>query len=193
MVRKNRGWHPKGYFHIIVRGNNRQNIFNSKEDFQEYFKVLNYVNDRSPFELYAYCIMTNHAHLLMRSRLVPLGEIMAPINKRYSDYFRKKYNYVGQIYQNRYFSKEIIDSQGLLDVGAYIHRNPIETTIPMVSKMELYPYSSYQYYYDSHHRHSPHPFLKLSLLLSLLPVGTEKTAARYAKYCVDYQEERIDN
>lgn len=193
MARQERGWHPKGYFHIIIRGNNRQNIFNSKEDFHEYFRVLNYVNDRKPFVLYAYCIMTNHVHLLMRSHLVPLGQIMAIVNKRYSDYYRKKYNYVGQIYQNRYFSKEIVDPKGLLDVGAYIHRNPIETTKPMVQCMEQYPYSSYQYYYSDNHMNSPHAFLQLRLLPSLLPVGTEKTTIEYAKYCADYREEEIDN
>ncbi|WP_353056501.1 transposase [Sporosarcina luteola] len=56
----------------MVRGNNRQNIFNNEQDMNEYFRILNFVYGKYPFELYAYCIMSNHVHLLIRSRLVPL-------------------------------------------------------------------------------------------------------------------------
>src|SRR4051794_10669059 len=109
MVRRKRNWHPNGYFHIIVRGNNRQNIFNGRKDVNEYFRILNFVYFKFPYELYAYCIMTNHVHFLLKSPIVPLGKLMAPINRRYSDYYRKKHNYTGQIYENRYYSKEIAD------------------------------------------------------------------------------------
>ncbi|MEK5067158.1 transposase [Sporosarcina sp. FSL K6-1508] len=185
MSRRDRGWHPKGYFHVIIRGNNRQNIFNSQQDIDEYFRILNFVNDKYPFEIYAYCIMTNHVHFLIRSRIVPLGKLMAPLNRRYSDYYRKKHNYFGQIYQNRFYSKEVSDRMGLLNVGAYIHRNPIETTKPMVTALEHYPYSSYPYYFQ--HKQNPYKFLQLALLPSLLPEGREKTAAEYAKYCLEYR------
>ncbi|MDN4605910.1 transposase [Sporosarcina highlanderae] len=187
MANKKRDWHPNGFYHIIVRGNNRQNIFNTERDMYEYFRNLNFVNGKYPFELFAYCIMSNHVHLLIRSRLVPLGKIMMRLNRRYSDYYRKKYNYVGQIYQNRYYSKEIVDSIGLLNVGSYIHRNPIETKEPMVNSMEHYRYSSYQYYF--YEQNSPHAFLNLKLLPSLLPVGWEKTGREYARYCRERGEE----
>lgn len=183
LARPRRNWHPKGVYHIIVRGNNRQNIFCGKEDMNEYFRTLNFVYDKYPFELYAYCVMSNHVHLLMRSRHVPLGEIMGPLNKRYSDYYRKKHRYVGQIYQNRYYSKEIDDPQGLLYVSAYIHRNPIETKQPMVEAMEHYPYSSYRYYY--YDQKSPYPFLDMYLLPSLLPPDRERTAQEYARFCLE--------
>ncbi|MFS0576672.1 transposase [Sporosarcina sp. 179-K 3D1 HS] len=188
MARKRRAWHPKGYYHIIVRGNNRQNIFRNHEDVNEYFRVMDFVNGKFPFELYAYCIMTNHAHLLLRSPIVPLGKLMAPLNRRYSDYCRKRHGYVGQIYQNRYFSKEVIDATGLLQVSSYIHRNPIETKQPMVRSMELYPHSSYKYYF--HERQSPYPYLIINLLPSLLPPGWERTPQGYAKYC---RESRAGN
>lgn len=188
MARRKRNWHPNGYFHVIIRGNNRQNIFRGKQDVDEYFRILNFVNDKYPFELFAYCLMTNHAHFLIRSRLIPLGKLMAPLNKRYSDYYRKKYNYVGQIYQNRYYSKEILDTTGLLNVSAYIHRNPIETKKPMVEQLEHYPYSSYPYYFHGKKECPSNPFIQLQLLPSLLPAGIEKTAAEYVKYCMNCRE-----
>lgn len=49
MVRRKRNWHPKGYYHIIMRGNNRQNIFNGEQDVKEYYRILNFVFDKYPF------------------------------------------------------------------------------------------------------------------------------------------------
>jgi len=186
MVRRNRNWHPNGFYHVIMRGNNRQNIFNGEGDVKEYFRILNYVYFKYPFELYAYCIMTNHVHFLLKSPIVPLGKLMTPINRRYSDYYRKKHNYTGQIYENRYYSKEVIDPNSLLNVSAYIHRNPIETKTPMVEVMEHYPYSSYHNYF--YNTQSPHPFINLELLPSFLPIGSDKTKKAYAAYCVEYEE-----
>ncbi len=184
MVRRKRNWHPNGFYHIIVRGNNRQNIFRGDQDVNEYYRILNYVFDKYPFDIFAYCIMTNHLHFLLKSPNVPIGKLMMPINRRYSDYYRKKHNYTGQIYENRYYSKEILDPTGLLHVSSYIHRNPIETKNPMVQSLEHYPYSSYPYYF--HNRKSPHPFLNLDLLPSLLPTSREKSPTEYSRYCIEY-------
>jgi len=108
----------------------------------------------------------NHIHLLIQSPDVPLHNIMTPLNRRYSDYYRKKHNYTGQIYENRYFSKEILDLTGLLHVSRYIHRNPIETKTPMVEALEQYGYSSYPSYF--HNTRSAYPFL-LQLDSNLVP------------------------
>lgn len=189
MGRPKRVWHPKGFYHITMRGNNRQNIFNEKADVQEYYRILSYVDTIYPFELYAYCIMSNHLHLLLCSRFAPLGILMNRINKRYSDYYRFKYNYTGQLYERRYYSKEVFDSTGLLHVSSYIHANPIETKNPMVASLENYPYSSYPYYY--HNLKSNYPFLQLQLLPSILPAGIDKTATAYAKFCIDHRKEQL--
>ena len=144
-----------------------------------------YVYGKYPFEIFAYCIMDNHNHLLLRSHEVPLGTLMAILNKRYSDYFRKKHNYTGQIYENRYYSKEVSAPTGLLNVSAYIHRNPIETKLPMVQSMEHYYYSSYKYYH--HNTQSPYPFLNLRLLPDLMQVGNHEKLKTYTQYCIQYK------
>ncbi|TRM10648.1 transposase [Lentibacillus cibarius] len=176
MGRPRRDWHANGYYHITMRGNNRQNIFTDHMDVNEYYRILTSVYGKFPFEVHAYCIMTNHVHLLLRSPHVSLGILMAQINKRYSDYYRRRHDFVGQIYQNRYYSKEVPLPTGMLQVSAYIHRNPIETNVPMVSQLQLYPYSSFPLYY--YQRKSPHPFVRLDVLPSLVPAGTE-----YATWC----------
>jgi len=183
MGRRKRSWHPNGFYHITMRGNNRQNIFNDKIDISEYYRILTDTYYRYTFEVHAYCIMTNHVHLLIRSPQVHLGTLMRNINKRYSDYYRKRHNYVGQIYQNRYFSEEIRDSTGLLKVSAYIHLNPVETKIPIVNRLEDYPYSSYPIYY--YNKSPAFPFIRLDLLPQFLPKNTNQTKQAYIKWCLE--------
>lgn len=110
--------------------------------------------------------MSNHFHLLIRSE-DDLGKIMARINRRYRDYYSKRYRHVGRIYQRRYYAKMIDDSKVLLIVSHYIHRNPIETRIPMVSQLFSYPHSSYPKYNET--SPSTLPFLETEFLPTLLP------------------------
>ena len=128
--------------------------------------------------------MTNHVHLLLSSPEVHLGILMRNINKRYSDYYRKRHNYIGQIYQNRYFSKEIPASIKLLSTSAYIHLNPIETKTPMVNKLQDYPYSSYPAYF--YNKPNAYPFIRLDLLPSFL----NQTKPSYAKWCLKQKEKQ---
>lgn len=191
MARPRRSWHADGYYHVTVRGNNRQNIFYHDRDVNEYFRILDYTYQKYHFQMFAYCIMSNHVHFLLSSPIVHLSKIMAIINKRYSDYFRTKYHYTGQIYENRYFSEELTHPVSLLNVGAYIHRNPIETKTPLVTAMEQYAYSSYKFYYNN--LKSPYPFLCLNSLPKLLPNKRGRTPYQYALYCLEYNnKEKLD-
>ena len=187
MARPRREWDAKMFDHIVMRGNNRQNIFRNDADIAEFFRILHYVYEKYPFIIVAFCIMTNHYHLLIRSPEVPPGKIMAILNRRYTDYYKKKYRYSGFLYDSRYFAKMMTSTNDLLVVSRYIHRNPIETKVPMVDRLERYKYSSYPYYYTS--TESPYPFLNLDLLPSLLPPSYEKTAQGYCAYC---EAEEVD-
>ena len=189
MARTKREWNPRMFNHVVMRGNNRQDIFKDKADVAEFFRVLHYSYMKHPFTLSAYCIMTNHYHLLIRSPEAPLGKVMALINRRYSDYYKKKYNYSGYLYGSRYFAQKAESPTSILTISRYIHRNPIETTIPMVNRMEEYPYSSYAFYYRG--SPSPYPFLELDLLPSLLPSRYGLTAEGYCKYCEEVDQDNL--
>lgn len=184
MARKRRQWNPKMYDHVVMRGNNRQDIFRNPEDIVEFFRVLHYTYDKHRFIIIAYCIMTNHYHLLIRSPEVPLGKVMAHINRRYTEYYKKKYNYSGYLYDSRYFAKMVTSPKGLLAVSRYIHRNPIETKKTLVDRMEHYPHSSYSLYYN--HLPASHPFLNVDLLPEILK---EYKSISYCKYCESNEEE----
>lgn len=174
-----------------MRGNNRQTIFKHDTDFQAFFRVLQYAHHKHPFSIIAFCIMSNHYHLLIRSPEVPLGTVMAIINRRYSDYFKKKYQYTGQLYERRYFAELVPSPTGILTVSRYIHRNPIETTPPMVEKMEHYPYSSFHHYKLG--TLSPYPFLNTPLLQNYLPQTSASPLQSYCQYCEEEQTEQLQH
>lgn len=180
MTRK-RNLNPDSYYHVIMRGNNRQPIFGTHRDMLELMRIFQHAHDRYPFHLLAYCFMTNHYHLLMKTESVPLGKIMGHINRRYTASYSKRYNHVGRIYQRRYFSKEVKSYPGLLAVSKYIHRNPINTKQPLVNRLEWYPYSSYPFYFDESKK-APR-FLKVDILKEYLSHPLEKTNAEYCSFC----------
>ena len=184
MVRRKRNWHPGAYFHVIMRGNNRHNIFQTKEDQMHLMRAISYTYDKYPFTITAYCIMTNHYHLLIRSEHVDLSKIMARINRRYSDYYSKRYGHTGRIYEKRYYSKQANGPRAILDISSYIHRNPIDTKVPMVEQLEDYPYSSFRFYADE--SLVPPSFLKTDIVAHFLPNPFEQTNAAYCLYCITY-------
>lgn len=185
MGRTKRKWHPHYFDHVVVRGNNRQVIFHEAADFAEFFRILHYVHSQNPFTLLAYCIMNNHYHLLIRSE-TPLSKSMMMINRRYSDYYKKRYNYTGHLYENRYYSDMVLSADGLLEVSRYIHQNPIRTMIPLVSALEHYPYSSYQFYKEPANCPS---FLRPDLLINCFRLEENRTFRHYIAFCEQVENE----
>lgn len=179
MGRLKRKWHPRYFDHVVVRGNNRQHIFKEPADFAEFFRVLHYVYDRAPFTLIAYCLMNNHFHMLIRSD-IPLSKIMMRINRRYSDYYKKKYHYTGHLYEKRYFSEMILNAEGLLEVSRYIHQNPIRTKTPLVTELAQYPYSSFRYYQQP--QLAPR-FLQTHILIQHFRLESQRTYEHYITFC----------
>lgn len=186
MPRRKRNWTPGGWFHVIMRGNNRGYIYQNHEDMLALYACIDEARDRYEFTIIAFCFMTNHYHLLIRSPEVPLHKIMARINRRYSDYYSKKYNHVGRIYEKRYYSKETYGTTAILAVSSYIHRNPIDTKKPMVKHLEDYPYSSFPLYCSP--IAASRSWIDLNILPTYLPVGIEKTHVNYTLYCKLYRQ-----
>lgn len=178
---RRRNLNPESYYHVTMRGNNRQPIFGSHRDMEELMRIFQHAHDRYPFHLLAYCFMTNHYHILIKTESASLSKIMALINRRYTASYSKRYNHVGRIYQRRYFAKEVKSYPGLLAVSKYIHRNPIDTKEPIVQRIEWYPYSSYPYYFEESKK-SPR-FLKTQILKEFLPNPYEKTNQAYCNFC----------
>lgn len=94
--------------------------------------------------MYCYCLMSNHVHLQIATDDTEIWTIMKKINWSYSKYFNKKYDKVGHLFQNRYYSVIIEDDAYLLQTSKYIHLNPVKAGI--VDQPIKYPWSSYGVY-----------------------------------------------
>lgn len=134
-----------GIYHILNRGHNKDAIFKGSDDFYKFKEVIRRYKETHPFDLYHYCIMSNHFHLLMRiSKAEDLPFLMKGICQTYANYYRRTYNHVGYLFQNRYKSIHIDKDSYLLECARYIERNPLRAN--MVTSLSQYRWSSYNYY-----------------------------------------------
>jgi len=144
MARPLRMEFPGAFYHIIVRGNQRQDIFVEDQDRVEYLRRLKHYKKECGFILYAFVLMTNHFHLLIETRNYPISKIMQLINLTYTQYFNKKYGKVGHLFQGRYKSFLCDRDEYLLSLVRYIHLNPVRAKL--VKEPQEYRWSSYNSY-----------------------------------------------
>ncbi len=132
-------------YHVILRGNAKQDIFLEKQDYNKFTKEIYNTKEKYQYELYAYCFMTNHVHLIIYDKNDKLSKILQSLTVSYSAYWNKKYERVGHLFQNRFLSKNVEDEKYLRTLCRYIHQNPCKSGI---GEMEEYPWSSYQEYLE---------------------------------------------
>lgn len=136
---------PKKFiYHVLTRGNNKQEIFQDEEDFQKYIDILSNYKEKYRYKLYHYVLMTNHVHLVIEPTADggDLSQIMKGINLSYVQYFKKKYQYTGHFWQDRYKSMIISRDEYLLACGSYVELNPVRAG--MVKTPKDYLWSSYK-------------------------------------------------
>lgn len=129
-----------GFYHIIIRGVNKDTIFKDDSDRNKFLHLLKYYKIQLNCKVYAYCLMSNHVHLLIEDKKSNIGELMKNITCVYAGEFNKKYNRVGHLFQDRYKSQNVENQNYLLRLIRYIHRNPEKAGI---CKTENYKWSSY--------------------------------------------------
>ena len=117
------------------RGNRHGVIYRDRDDYGLFLRLLKEVQNRYPFVLQAYCLMTNHFHLELTTVNDPIWKIMKPVMNHYARMFNQKYGYDGHLFDSRYTSCLIEDDRYFLEVSRYIHLNPVKAT--MVNKMCL--------------------------------------------------------
>jgi|SRR5215510_2707610 len=144
MARKPRAELEGGLYHVIARGNNRRRIFDSSEDYEKFLSLLGRQKARFPFFLYAFCLMTNHLHLLIERQAHTIGRIMHRLLTGYSQYYNRRYRRVGHLFQDRHKSILCQSDRYLCELVRYIHLNPIRAK--MAVQPEDYEYSSHRAY-----------------------------------------------
>ncbi len=156
------------------RGNRHGVIYRNRDDYGLFLRLLKEVQNRYPFVLQAYCLMTNHFHLELTTVNDPIWKIMQPVMNHYARMFNQKYGYDGHLFDSRYTSCLIEDDRYFLEVSRYIHLNPVKAT--MVREPLAYEYSSYRHYMTDGSRQEGKIVIDTSLtLLPTLSISREGT------------------
>lgn len=133
-----------GLYHIILRGHNRQIIFEDDEDKEKFLQTLKRYKESNKFKIYGYCLMGNHIHMLLHEQNENMGVIMRRIGASYVYWYNFKYKRCGHLFQDRYKSEVVETDQYFLTVLRYIHTNPKKAGL--VKDTSEYKWSSYNDY-----------------------------------------------
>lgn len=144
MPRQARKKSESGIYHVILRGINRQQIFEDKDDSNKFIEILKKCKTLSEFKLFAYCLMGNHIHLLIKEEKEPTEKIFKRICSRYVYWYNVKYQRVGHLFQDRFKSEPVENDSYFLTVIRYIHQNPVKAGL--CKNIKDYKYSSYAEY-----------------------------------------------
>jgi len=144
MPRQARKKSKTGIYHIMLRGINRETIFNNEKDCTKFIYTMQKSKEKSKFEIYGYCLMGNHVHLLLREGKEPLSLIMQRMCSSFVYWYNGEYDRLGHLFQERYKSETVENEAYLITVLRYIHQNPIKAGI--TDLVSGYKWSSYHEY-----------------------------------------------
>lgn len=153
MARKPREKSGTGVYHVMLRGINKQTIFEDDEDYSLFrgllYHMVYYKDEQGKQQeprciFYAYCIMSNHVHLLLRESAENLSTVIQRISVAYALYYNNKYQRAGHLFQNRFKSEPVNDRGYFVTLLRYIHQNPVAAGI--ANSVNDYEWSSWSEY-----------------------------------------------
>ena len=131
MPREARKKSESNIYHVMLRGINRQIIFEDDGDRHYFMTVLKHCKDIAGFRLYAFCLMSNHVHLLIEPAGEPLSQIFKRVGSKYVYWYNQKYQRVGHLFQDRYRSENVETNHYFMTVLRYILQNPMKAQYAM--------------------------------------------------------------
>ena len=182
MARQWRIEFPGALYHILSRGNDRRDIFHSDNDRHLFLDLLGDLSERFNIEVYAYVLMGNHYHLLLKTVDANLSSGMQWFGTSFARKFNLNNHTSGHLFQGRFKSIIVENDAYLLRLSCYIHRNPVRAGI--VERLADYPWSSYRFYA---YKKKPPDWLKTGPILNQLS-GEDRTKA-YRNKVQQYSDE----
>ncbi len=170
-------------YHVIIRGINSQEIFFDNDDREKFIEKIIDTKDKYKYQLYAYVLMGNHVHMLIKDNENMLSKIMQSLATSYAVYFNKKYDRIGHLFFNRFNSKSVESESYLLNVQRYIHRNPQKDGI---GEMSSYQWSSYQEYVGNK------KITDIEFILSIFSLDRQRAIELWKNYNMSNIEEQYD-
>ena len=127
-------------YHVMLRGVNRQRIFEEPADYERFLFYLASAKSTYGFKLLAYCLMNNHVHLLIKEMDDPLSKIIRQVSAKYALWFNQKYDRCGHLFQDRFKSSPVESDSYFITVLIYIYQNPLKAEL--CTRSEDYRWSS---------------------------------------------------
>jgi REP element-mobilizing transposase RayT len=136
----------KSVYHVMLRGIDKKDLFLNDSDYQKFIDYIERAKEKIEFTVHAYCLMTNHTHLLLKKQTASfeIGDIVKRITAGYAQYHNVKNGRTGHLFQNRFKSETVDSDTYFLTVLRYIHQNPVKAG--MVKNLHDYKWSSYNEY-----------------------------------------------
>jgi REP element-mobilizing transposase RayT len=184
-MRKPRIEFSGAFFHVIARGNQRQKVFLDGGDHVRYLKLLGEHLEGRGFNLYAYCLMSNHVHLLIeQGSEYPLSKYMHRLQSAYTSFFNRKHGKSGHLFQGRYKAILVDKDSYLMELVRYIHLNPQRAKM---EKADAYPWTSHRQYIGKDR--APLAPVKTETVLSMFSKIKPVARRKYLAYMKDKQRE----
>jgi len=133
-----------GLYHVLSRGNERKDIFHDDRDRQTFLDVIGEMSDQYRVDIFAYTLMDNHYHILLRTNHANLSKSMQWLALTYTRRFNNRHFRSGHLFQGRFKSIIVQNDAYLMRLSCYIHRNPLRAGI--IARLAEYPWSSYKAY-----------------------------------------------
>ena len=168
---------PGALYHVTSRGDRQEDIYESDEDRRQYLTILDSVCSRFHWVVHAYCLMSNHYHLLVETQDGNLSKGMRQLNGVYSQCFNRNHCRVGHVFQGRYTAILVEKENYLLELSRYIVLNPVRAR--MVQSASQWPWSSYRQTTGLENKLG---FLEIDFLLSHFNRHYEKAVTLYIKF-----------
>lgn len=182
MPRNARKKSGSGIYHIMLRGINRQIIFEDDEDREKFLEIITHYKSISKYEFYGYCLMDNHVHLLMRESAEPISTIIKRISSSFVYWYNQKYERCGHLFQERFKSEAVETEAYFLTVLRYIHQNPLKAGLS--SSAEAYKWSSIKEYLG------PPKAVDVDFALKMFSEEKSRAAELLRQYMNEYTEDK---
>ena len=176
MARKPRLHVPGGLYHIVLRGNARQNVFFLPADRTALYALLADGVTRFGYRVHAFCLMTNHLHLALQAGEESLSSGMQNLSFRYTRYLNARRGRVGHVFQGRFKAYLVDQDRYGLALVRYLHLNPVRAK--MVRQVEAYRWSSHRAYLGE----EALPWLTTDWVLGQFAPGVREARVRFAEF-----------
>jgi putative transposase len=176
MARKERINIPGAVYHVILRGNDRRDIFADNKDRYRLYSILDHTFQRFEFKIHAFCLMSNHLHFEIQVSDTPLPTIMQCIAQRYTQWFNWRHHKSGHLFQGRYKAIMVDVDDYLMELAAYIHLNPVRARL--TAHPEKYRWSSHRAYLGKESL----PWLETGFILSTFSSNPGKARSMFRDF-----------